>query len=148
MDTTLSDMWDFPRTMLTLSFIMRPTNPSSPRGVSWSSTADIRAGNNELRVTCMEMSKDKLLWAYERMVLIRAFEDKVHQLIQQQRLPGFAHLSAGQEAVAVGVCIHLDDKDFVTSTHRGHGHCIAKGLDVAAMMAELYGKTTGTSKGK
>jgi len=96
----------------------------------------------------MEMSKDKLLWAYERMVLIRTFEDKVHQLIQQQRLPGFAHLSAGQEAVAVGVCIHLDDKDFVTSTHRGHGHCIAKGLDVGAMMAELYEKTTGTSKGK
>jgi len=94
------------------------------------------------------VSKEKLLWAYERMVLIRAFEDKLHQLIPQHRLPGFAHLSAGQEAVAVGVCAHLDDKDFVTSTHRGHGHCIAKGLDVGAMMAELYGKSTGSSKGK
>jgi acetoin:2,6-dichlorophenolindophenol oxidoreductase subunit alpha len=94
------------------------------------------------------ISREKLLWAYERMVLIRTFEDKLHQLIPQHRLPGFAHLSAGQEAVAVGVCAHLDDKDFVTSTHRGHGHCIAKGLDVAAMMAELYGKSTGTSKGK
>lgn len=94
------------------------------------------------------VSKEKLLWAYERMVLIRAFEDKLHQLIPQHKLPGFAHLSAGQEAVAVGVCAHLDKKDFVTSTHRGHGHCIAKGLDVGAMMAELYGKSTGTSKGK
>jgi pyruvate dehydrogenase E1 component alpha subunit len=94
------------------------------------------------------VSREKLLWAYERMVLIRTFEDKLHQLIPQHRLPGFAHLSAGQEAVAVGVCAHLDDKDFVTSTHRGHGHCIAKGLDVGAMMAELYGKSTGTSKGK
>ncbi len=93
-------------------------------------------------------SHEKLLWAYERMVLIRNFEDKLHQLIPQHRLPGFAHLSAGQEAVAVGVCAHLDDKDFVTSTHRGHGHCIAKGLDVGAMMAELYGKSTGSSKGK
>jgi pyruvate dehydrogenase E1 component alpha subunit len=82
------------------------------------------------------------------MVLIRTFEDKLHQLIPQHRLPGFAHLSAGQEAVAVGVCAHLDDQDFITSTHRGHGHCIAKGVDVNGMMAELYGKSTGTSKGK
>jgi len=81
-------------------------------------------------------------------VLIRTFEDKVHQLLAQKRLPGFAHLSAGQEAVAAGVCAHLDDKDFITSTHRGHGHCIAKGLDVGGMMAELYGKATGTCKGK
>jgi len=96
----------------------------------------------------MEISREKLLWAYERMVLIRTFEDKVHQLIAQHRLPGFAHLSAGQEAVAVGLCAHLDDKDFITSTHRGHGHCIAKGLDVGGVMAELYGKATGLSKGK
>ncbi len=95
-----------------------------------------------------EISKEKLLWACERMMLIRAFEEKVHKLIPQKRLPGFAHLSAGQEAVAVGVCAHFDDQDFVTSTHRGHGHCIAKGLDVTAMMAELYGKATGSSKGK
>ncbi len=96
----------------------------------------------------MEISKEKLLWSYERMVLIRTFENKVHELIAQRRLPGFAHLSAGQEAVAVGLCAHLDDKDFITSTHRGHGHCIAKGLDVAGIMAELYGKATGLSQGK
>jgi pyruvate dehydrogenase E1 component alpha subunit len=96
----------------------------------------------------MEIPHDRLMWAYERMVLIRTFEDTVHQLTAHGRLPGFAHLSAGQEAVAVGVCAHLDDKDFITSTHRGHGHSIAKGLDVGAMMAELYGKATGISKGK
>src|SRR5580704_4051503 len=96
----------------------------------------------------MEISREKLLWAFEKMVLIRTFENKVHELIAQRKLPGFAHLSAGQEAVAVGLCAHLDDRDFITSTHRGHGHCIAKGLKVDAMMAELYGKATGTSKGK
>lgn len=96
----------------------------------------------------MEISGEKLLWAYDRMVLSRTFEDKVHTLIPQNRLPGFAHLSAGQEAVAAGVCAHLDDKDFITSTHRGHGHCIAKGMDAGEMMAELYGKAIGTSKGK
>ena len=61
------------------------------------------------------VSQEKLLWAYERMVLIRVFEDKLHQLIPQHRLPGFAHLSAGQEALAVGVCAHLDDQDFVVA---------------------------------
>jgi acetoin:2,6-dichlorophenolindophenol oxidoreductase subunit alpha len=96
----------------------------------------------------MEISREKLLWAFEKMVLIRTFENKVHELIAQRRLPGFAHLSAGQEAVAVGLCAHLDDKDFLTSTHRGHGHCLAKGLDVAGVMAELYGKATGLSRGK
>ena len=58
------------------------------------------------------------------------------------------HLSVGEEAIAVGVCAHRTDKDDITSTHRGHGHCIAKGVDVKRMMAELYGRTTGTNKGK
>ncbi len=96
----------------------------------------------------MQISREKLLWAYDRMVLMRTFEDKVHEAMAQKKLPGFAHLSAGQEAVGAGVCAHLDDKDFVTSTHRGHGHCVAKGLDVGGMMAELFGRATGTSKGK
>ena len=64
------------------------------------------------------------------------------------QIPGFVHLYAGEEAVAVGVCTHLDDADFITSTHRGHGHCIAKGVDVAAMVAELMGRQTGICKGK
>lgn len=96
----------------------------------------------------MEISRTKLLWIYERMSLIRKFEDKVHDLFAAGTLPGFVHLYAGEEAVAVGVCASLRDDDFITSTHRGHGHCIAKGVDVRGMMAELYGRATGSCKGK
>jgi len=95
-----------------------------------------------------EISKDKLLEIYERMRLIRTFEDRVAQLFAEGKLPGFVHLYAGEEAIAVGVCSHLTDADHITSTHRGHGHCIAKGVDINAMMAELYGKVTGSCKGK
>jgi pyruvate dehydrogenase E1 component alpha subunit len=91
---------------------------------------------------------EKLLWAYQRMVLIRSFEDRAAELFAAGRLPGGLHLYAGQEAIAVGVCAHLSDRDHITSTHRGHGHCIAKGVDVRSMMAEIYGKATGTCKGK
>ena len=63
-------------------------------------------------------------------------------------MPGFVHLYAGEEAVAVGVCAHLNEQDSITSTHRGHGHCIAKGCDLKGMMAEIYGKATGLCKGK
>lgn len=87
-------------------------------------------------------------WMYQKMVEIRKFEDKVHDLFAQGNLPGFVHLYAGEEAIAVGVCAHLDDKDSITSTHRGHGHCIAKGCDLDGMMAELFGKATGLCKGK
>lgn len=95
-----------------------------------------------------EISRDTLLWIYERMRLIRTFEDKVAELFAQGLLPGFVHLYAGEEAIAVGVCAHLTDRDYITSTHRGHGHCIAKGVDINAMMAELFGKATGACKGK
>ena len=67
---------------------------------------------------------------YERMALIRAFEDTTQRQFADGQIPGFVHLYAGEEAVAVGVCTHLTDADFITSTHRGHGHCIAKGVDV------------------
>ena len=69
-------------------------------------------------------------------------------LLVKVPLPGFVHLYAGEEAIAVGVMAHLTDRDRITSTHRGHGHCIAKGVDVKGMMAELYGKATGLCKGK
>src|SRR3989304_4083608 len=95
-----------------------------------------------------EISKEKLVWIYERMRLIRTFEDRVADLFTEGKLPGFVHLYAGEEAIAVGVCAHLTDRDFITSTHRGHGHCIAKGVDVKEMMAELHGKATGSCKGK
>ncbi len=96
----------------------------------------------------MELSRDTLLETYRRMRTIRAFEEKLHELVVAGKIGGFMHLYAGQEAVAVGVCSNLGDEDLVGSTHRGHGHCIAKGVDVKAMIAELFGRSTGTNKGK
>ena len=96
----------------------------------------------------MELTNATALWMYESMVLIRTFEDRAAKLFADGELPGFVHLYAGEEAVAVGVCAHLDDGDAITSTHRGHGHCIAKGVDVKSMMAELYGRATGACRGK
>jgi pyruvate dehydrogenase E1 component alpha subunit len=82
------------------------------------------------------------------MTLIREFEERVNQDFLAGRITGAVHLYSGEEAVAVGVCLHLRDDDYVTSTHRPHGHCLAKGLDPKAMMAELYGKTNGLCHGK
>lgn len=95
-----------------------------------------------------DLSKGTLLGLYERMLLIRRFEERVADLYAKGKLPGFVHLYIGEEAVAVGVCSVLRDEDFITSTHRGHGHTIAKGGDVSRMMAELYGRSTGYCKGK
>ncbi|WP_158737266.1 thiamine pyrophosphate-dependent dehydrogenase E1 component subunit alpha [Alteribacillus sp. YIM 98480] len=83
-----------------------------------------------------------------QMILIRSFEEKVEQLFQQGKIHGTMHLCIGQEATAVGVCSLLDNQDKIISTHRGHGHCIAKGTKVDRMMAELLGKETGYCKGK
>src|SRR5258708_28840443 len=82
------------------------------------------------------------------MSLIRAFEQRVSSLYRAAEIPGFIHTSLGQEAVAVGVCAALRDADWIATTHRGHGHCLAKGADVDAAMAELFGKATGLCKGK
>ncbi|MEM7432187.1 MAG: thiamine pyrophosphate-dependent dehydrogenase E1 component subunit alpha [Pseudomonadota bacterium] len=82
------------------------------------------------------------------MKTIREFEERLHLEIQQGQIAGFTHLYSGQEAVAVGVCEHLSDQDYIVSTHRGHGHCIAKGCDVIAMMKEIYGRADGLCKGK
>jgi pyruvate dehydrogenase E1 component alpha subunit len=96
----------------------------------------------------LELERKTLLLAYRRMRTIRAFEEKLAELSLAGKLPGFLHLYAGEEATAVGVCLHLRDEDYVASTHRGHGHCIAKGVNPVGMMAELYGKRTGLCKGK
>ncbi len=82
------------------------------------------------------------------MCLIRAFEQRVSSLYRAAEIPGFIHTSLGQEAVAVGVCAALRDDDWIATTHRGHGHCLAKGADLDAAMAELFGKATGLCKGK
>ena len=96
----------------------------------------------------MRLSRSQLLDAYRKMRTIRAFEERIAELVSAGKLGGFMHLYAGEEAVAVGVCAQLARTDVVTSTHRGHGHCIAKGVDVAGMMAELFGRATGVCKGK
>jgi TPP-dependent pyruvate/acetoin dehydrogenase alpha subunit len=94
------------------------------------------------------IDRAKLLEMYEKMVQIRTFEDAAGKNFADGLVPGFVHLYAGEEAVAVGVCAHLSDRDYITSTHRGHGHCIAKGVDIPGMVAELMGKSTGVCKGK
>lgn len=95
-----------------------------------------------------EIPRELLLDMYYKMALIRAYEDKAHELFAAGKIPGFVHLYAGQEAVAVGVCANLRKEDLITSTHRGHGHCIAKGVKVKDMMAEILGRKTGSCKGK
>ncbi|ACS90690.1 MULTISPECIES: thiamine pyrophosphate-dependent dehydrogenase E1 component subunit alpha [Thermococcus] len=96
----------------------------------------------------LEIPKEKLLWIYETMVKIREHEERVAELFAQGKIPGFVHLYIGEEAVATGVMAHLRKEDFITSTHRGHGHFIAKGGNIKASMAELFGKATGICKGK
>ncbi|MGH3461957.1 MAG: thiamine pyrophosphate-dependent dehydrogenase E1 component subunit alpha [Kribbellaceae bacterium] len=98
--------------------------------------------------TADELTPDDLLAAYRTMRTIRDFEERVHDEFAGGDIPGFVHLYAGEEASAVGVCSHLDDRDAIASTHRGHGHCIAKGVDISGMMAEIYGRSTGSCRGK
>ncbi|HEU0292580.1 MAG TPA: thiamine pyrophosphate-dependent dehydrogenase E1 component subunit alpha [Anaerolineales bacterium] len=88
------------------------------------------------------------LHVYEQMAKIREFEEKVNELYMKALMPGLAHLYSGQEAVAVGVCEALRKDDYVTSTHRGHGHCLAKGASINLMFAELLGKEAGYCRGK
>ena len=94
------------------------------------------------------MKKEELLKVYRTMKTIRSFEERCDKEFMQGNIPGFVHLYAGQEAVAVGICSHLSDEDKIGSTHRGHGHCIAKGCDVKGMMHEIMGKADGLCKGK
>jgi TPP-dependent pyruvate/acetoin dehydrogenase alpha subunit len=93
------------------------------------------------------LTKQRLLQAYSTMRTIREFEERLHTEFASGDIPGFVHLYAGEEAAATGVCLHLNDQDTIASTHRGHGHCIAKGMDVNAMMAEIWGKRTGVCHG-
>lgn len=96
----------------------------------------------------MEVTNEVRRDLHWRMVRIRLFEEAAGRLAEDARLPGFLHLYVGQEAVAAGVCAALNDDDHITSTHRGHGHLVAKGGDFNRMMAELMGKSTGYCKGK
>ncbi len=96
----------------------------------------------------LNLPKEKHVEMLRKMLEIRFFEEKVFELYAQNLVPGTIHLYAGEEAVAVGVCSNLRKDDYITSTHRGHGHCIAKGTDLKQTMAEILGKKTGYCKGK
>ena len=96
----------------------------------------------------MKIDKEQLLEAYRIMRTIREFEERVHKEFMTGQIPGFVHLYAGEEASAAGVCLQLGAHDTVASTHRGHGHAIAKGCDVKGMMKEIYGRADGLCGGK
>lgn len=96
----------------------------------------------------MEENEKKYIEMYKRMWLIRAFEDNTRELFMKDVIRGATHVYVGEEAIAVGICAALGKNDYITSTHRGHGHCLAKGGDPKLMMAELLGRSTGYCKGK
>src|SRR5437773_10967727 len=96
----------------------------------------------------MQLSREELIRAYRSMATIRRFEERVQEEFSKGGIPGFVHLYAGEEASAVGVCSHLGPKDYIASTHRGHGHSIAKGCDPVLMMQELFAKKGWLCGGK
>lgn len=96
----------------------------------------------------MQLTREELLEAYRRMKRIREFEERVNVEFFNGNIPGFVHLYAGQEASGVGICMHLTDDDYIGSTHRGHGHCLAKDCDLQGMMLEIFGKAGGLCGGK
>jgi acetoin:2,6-dichlorophenolindophenol oxidoreductase subunit alpha len=96
----------------------------------------------------MEIAAETLVSLYRTMLTIRLFEQRVAREFRTGQIPGFVHMYVGQEAVAAGVCANLDQRDYVTSTHRGHGHCIAKRCDLNRMMAEIFGREDGLCRGR
>jgi pyruvate dehydrogenase E1 component alpha subunit len=98
--------------------------------------------------TLPDVDREEWLHMYEQMVKIRTFEEHVNELYQSAKMPGLAHLYIGEEAIAVGVCEALRQDDYITSTHRGHGHCLAKGAALDKMFCELLGKEPGYCRGK
>ena len=95
-----------------------------------------------------KVEKKQLVSFYETMYRMRRFEEEVFELYKQGLMPGLAHLYLGEEAVATGACAALNEDDYIGSTHRGHGHLVARGADIKRMMAEILGKKDGYSKGK
>ena len=104
--------------------------------------------SNDAGVSGKDTEQTRWLSMYEQMLKIRIFEEHVNQLYTTAKMPGLAHLYIGEEAIAVGVCSALRRDDYITSTHRGHGHCLAKGASVDRMFAELLGKEAGYCRGK
>ena len=96
----------------------------------------------------MSITKERALWIYNKMNEIRDFEETAYGLFEQNKLRGSVHLCTGEEAIPATVCSTLTNDDYITSTHRGHGHCIAKGAELDKALAELMGKATGYCKGR
>jgi TPP-dependent pyruvate/acetoin dehydrogenase alpha subunit len=111
-------------------------------------TKATRRGRLVIEQNVEGVSRETLVWLYRTMTTIRAFEERVSREFKTGEMPGFVHMYIGQEAVATGMCADLGEQDYITSTHRGHGHCIAKGCSIEAMMCELYGRETGLCKGR
>ncbi|MBI2986133.1 MAG: thiamine pyrophosphate-dependent dehydrogenase E1 component subunit alpha [Deltaproteobacteria bacterium] len=108
----------------------------------------LKTKNSKLSRSPVAIEREKWLRFYRQMLKIRLFEEQVNQLYLGAKMPGLAHLYIGEEAIAVGVCEALRGDDYITSTHRGHGHCLAKGAAVERMFAELLGKAPGYCRGK
>lgn len=106
------------------------------------------AGSSSHEPGALPLDKETLLTVYRKMRTIREFEERLHVDFARGDIPGFVHLYAGEEAAGVGILHHLGDGDRIASTHRGHGHCIAKGVDPVAMMKEIYGRKGGSCNGK
>src|SRR5436190_3555360 len=106
------------------------------------------SATNAAKAPGLDIGKAQLMHFYKQMVAIRLFEERVNDLYTRALMPGLAHLYIGEEGVAVGICETLNRDDYVTSTHRGHGHCLAKGASPRLMFAELLGKEAGYCKGK
>ena len=114
-------------------------------------TGDVSGAGEERQLATAsveELTKERLVAAYRTMRTIREFEERLHIEFATGDIPGFVHLYAGEEAIAAGVCAHLNPDDFISSTHRGHGHAIAKGCDLNGMMLEIFGKQGGLCHGK
>lgn len=115
-------------------------------------TTELKIGRDKAAAAASKqksgLSREQLVKAYRQMKVIREFEDRVNTECLTGAIPGFTHLYSGQEAVAVGACEHMNDADYIISTHRGHGHCIAKGCDVVGMMKELHARRDGLNGGK
>ena len=112
------------------------------------STIQNRVDRSDGEPVLPDVDREEWLHMYEQMVKIRTFEEHVNELYQSAKMPGLAHLYIGEEAIAVGVCEALRRDDYITSTHRGHGHCLAKGAAVDKMFCELLGKEPGYCRGK
>src|SRR5579859_6733207 len=123
-----------------------PAASNSDKFIEGAQRGDVQALLAGTQVRTSEHAR--WLSMYERMLTIRIFEEHVNQLYLTARMPGLAHLYIGEEAIAVGVCQALRRDDYITSTHRGHGHCLAKGASIDKMFAELLGKAAGYCRGK